>query len=106
MTYFHTVAIFAGSQDPVKVTSYTEAEQKAYEASLPTDAKILYSGVRAGEMKRAFSAARRAFKPTEKLIANRIRDERVLRSEQRGVDYNQIHTSEEIDRIVAAAYWD
>ncbi len=114
MSYFHTVTIFAGSQDPVKVTSYTEAEQKAYEASLPTDAKILYSGSSGGEMRRVFNAHRSAPDVTATHISDRKEQTHYLRAVQvryqmKGkwtIQPDEIHTRRDIQLIIDKAWWD
>ena len=103
MTYYHTVAIFAGSDDPVKVTSYTQVERDAYEAGLPSDARILYSGTSAGDMLRAFKAAQTSTPPTgvEVLVARHHRA--MLYRAQTVCKPHEIHTRDQIKAIANLA---
>ena len=103
MTYYHTVTVFAGSTDPVKVTSYTQAEQDAYEAGLPSDATIIYSGTSAGDMRRAFKAAQ-TFTIRTTVADYRSRTSN-LRQKQKVCDHDEIHTRDQIEAIAGCAWW-
>ena len=105
MTYYHTVAIFAGSSDPVKVTSYTQAEQQDYESGLPVDATVLYSGTSARDMRAAFVGSKSATILSDADLVKRKYDEFNLRYVQRGNSHSHIHSNLEIDLIVNRAYW-
>lgn len=103
--YQHTVVIFAGSSDPIKVTHYNDAERIAYESALPADATIAYSGSNASAMRQAFNAARSAPAKTEVEIDQRIQQEANLRASQPVCKPNEIHTLAQIEAIAKRAYW-
>lgn len=104
MTYFHTVVVFAGSSDPVKVTSYTQAEQQDYESGLPVDATVVYSGTSARDMRAAFVGSKSASPPSPADLQQRETEEYHLRRIQRypSKDPNEVS---KIHQIVTRAYW-